>query len=516
MRDQDGGTYTHNFDLTFFVLFNLANNVNRLKINMGNIYFQLGLYTKAIKMYRMALDQVPSNQKELRLKITHNIGILFIKMGQYSDAATSFEFIMSEKGDLKTGLHLILCYYALGDVEKIKHAFQLLLDIQVDYLEDEKVFQTNSTPPYEIHQRNDQNILISANLISTIIDDYFNDGYSWCVETIKNSYFSSLAVDLELKKAVIYLKQDDIQQAIDTLKYFEKKESNIAINAAINLSFIHILKKDITTAETYADTAKRSTVTARRRSSTAASAAMMKEDFETAKLMFMNALDIDSTSFEALYNIGLIFKKLGDHNNSLLYFRKIISNLGHEAAPGAGQQDHQKIGELYETDGERQQAYHYHHESYRIYPIDSSVINWLCSHYIELQVDPYYLLRIAGCYRRIGNQQKSMSLFKMIHEIYPDNADCLRALIHLNQQQGNNELVEEVRRRTSKAREAKGGPSTDWDRTTSDDGGWVEDLQWRARRAFRGDGQLSTAGDGVRVGVGLWGGEQERRCVSGL
>lgn len=32
-------------------------NVNRLKINMGNIYFQLGLFSKAIKMYRMALDQ---------------------------------------------------------------------------------------------------------------------------------------------------------------------------------------------------------------------------------------------------------------------------------------------------------------------------------------------------------------------------------------------------------------------------------------------------------------------------
>ncbi|XP_038121820.1 intraflagellar transport protein 88 homolog [Culex quinquefasciatus] len=531
MRDQDGGTYTHNFDLTFFVLFNLANvyaknemyiealntytlmtknkmfpNVNRLKINMGNIYFQLGLYTKAIKMYRMALDQVPSNQKELRLKITHNIGILFIKMGQYSDAATSFEFIMSEKGDLKTGLHLILCYYALGDVEKIKHAFQLLLDIQVDYLEDEKVFQTNSTPSYEyinemiksdelhayeqkIRHLAEKNILISANLISTIIDDYFNDGYSWCVETIKNSYFSSLAVDLELKKAVIYLKQDDIQQAIDTLKYFEKKESNIAINAAINLSFIHILKKDITTAESYADTAKKIDSYCPAAFINSGVCSMMKEDLETAKLMFMNALDIDSTSFEALYNIGLIFKKLGDHNNSLLYFRKIISNLGHEQHPevlyqiaslydllgdvgtaleyylqllSLVQQDNkiiQKIGELYETDGERQQAYHYHHESYRIYPIDSSVINWLCSHYIELQVvekaigfyekavlknpqDPYYLLRIAGCYRRIGNQQKSLSLFKMIHEIYPENADCLRALIHLNQQQGNNELVE--------------------------------------------------------------------------
>lgn len=99
LRDQNGDSSFHNFDITFAVLFNLANiyakskmfveslntyammtknkmfpNVNRLKINMGNIYFQLGHFSKAIKMYRMALDQVPSNQKELRLKISHNIG----------------------------------------------------------------------------------------------------------------------------------------------------------------------------------------------------------------------------------------------------------------------------------------------------------------------------------------------------------------------------------------------------------------------------------------------------------
>lgn len=60
-------------------------------------------------------------------------------MGQYADAATSFEFIMSEKGDLKSGLHLILCYYALGDVEKIRKAFQMLLEVPIEFNEDEKL-----------------------------------------------------------------------------------------------------------------------------------------------------------------------------------------------------------------------------------------------------------------------------------------------------------------------------------------------------------------------------------------
>jgi tetratricopeptide (TPR) repeat protein len=36
----------------------MFNNAGRLKVNMGNIYFKLGQYAKAIKFYRMALDQV--------------------------------------------------------------------------------------------------------------------------------------------------------------------------------------------------------------------------------------------------------------------------------------------------------------------------------------------------------------------------------------------------------------------------------------------------------------------------
>ena len=71
-------------DLTYSVLFNLAlqqeqnelhqealncynmivkhkmfSNVGRIRVNMGNIHFKLKEYQKAVKQYRMALDQVP-------------------------------------------------------------------------------------------------------------------------------------------------------------------------------------------------------------------------------------------------------------------------------------------------------------------------------------------------------------------------------------------------------------------------------------------------------------------------
>lgn len=70
---------------------------------MGNICVEQNKYPKAIKMYRMALDQVPEVHKGVRLRILQNIGTVFVKMGQYADAITSFEHIMEEKADFKTG-----------------------------------------------------------------------------------------------------------------------------------------------------------------------------------------------------------------------------------------------------------------------------------------------------------------------------------------------------------------------------------------------------------------------------
>lgn len=41
-------------------------NAGRLKINIGNIYLRKKDWTKAIKHYRMALDQVPKVQQRTR------------------------------------------------------------------------------------------------------------------------------------------------------------------------------------------------------------------------------------------------------------------------------------------------------------------------------------------------------------------------------------------------------------------------------------------------------------------
>ena len=44
-----------------------------------------------------------------------NIGIAFVKLGQYSEAITSFELVLQEEPNFVTGFNLILCYFAMGD-----------------------------------------------------------------------------------------------------------------------------------------------------------------------------------------------------------------------------------------------------------------------------------------------------------------------------------------------------------------------------------------------------------------
>lgn len=61
----------------------------------------------------------------------NNIGVAFIKCGEYDEAGSTFEHCMEESGDYNTALNLILTAYCLNDISKMKDGFQRLLDVPV-------------------------------------------------------------------------------------------------------------------------------------------------------------------------------------------------------------------------------------------------------------------------------------------------------------------------------------------------------------------------------------------------
>ncbi|XP_063353578.1 intraflagellar transport protein 88 homolog isoform X2 [Pelmatolapia mariae] len=517
-REQSGSADHINLDLTYSVLLNLANqytnnemypealnsyqiivknkmfsNAGRLKVNMANIYFKQKNYPKAIKFYRMALDQITNAHKEMRIKIMQNIGVVFICMGQYTDAITSFEHIMSESPNIKTGFNLILCYYAIGDRERMKKAFQKLISVPLGIDDEDKYIPSNEDTSSnmvieaikndKLHQMErdlktlaEKYIMTAAKLIAPAIETLFATGFDWCVDMVKSSQYVELANDLEINKAITYLRQKDFNQAVETLKAFEKKDSRVKSAAATNLSFLYFLEKDYDQADRYTDLA----MNADRYNPAAlinkGNTVFVKQDYEKAAEFYKEALRNDSSCTEGLYNLGLTYKRLNRLEEALDCFLKLHAILRNSSQvmyqlaslyellenPEQGiewlmqvisvtptdAQALAKLGELHDGEGDKSQAFQYYYESFRYFPSNIDVIEWLGAYYIETQfcekaiqyferatlIQPTQVkwqLMVASCYRRSGNSQKALETYKEIHRKFPENVECLRFLVRL-------------------------------------------------------------------------------------
>ncbi|XP_038059049.1 intraflagellar transport protein 88 homolog isoform X2 [Patiria miniata] len=530
-----------NLDQTYSVLFNVANqyeanemyqealntyqvivknkmfsHAGRLRVNIGNIYFKQRNFPKAVKYYRMALDQVPNTHKEMRIKIMKNIGIVFVKMGQYSDAITSFEHIMSEKPDYETAFNLLLCYYATGDRDKMKKTFQQLLGVDLN-LDDEDKYLPHPDDKHanlvlevikndalrekekEAKEGMERCLMAAAKLIAPAIEQSFSAGYDWCVDCVKQSAFTDLANDLEINKAIMYLKQKEFSQAVEVLKTFEKKDSKCASVAATNLSFIYFLQSEYQLAEKYAEVA----MTADRYNPAAlvnkGNCLFVQGELEKCRDYYQEALRTEASCTEALYNLGLVNKKLGHLEASLDCFLKLHAILRNNAevlfqiaslydmledTPQATEWFTQlisivptdpailsRLGELFDNEGDKSQAYQYHYESFRYFPSNIEIIEWLGAYFIDSQfvekaihyferaavIQPNQVkwqLMIASCHRRSGNYQQALETYKRIHKKFPDNIECLKFLVRLCSDLGLKE-AQEYATKLKKAEKAK-------------------------------------------------------------
>ncbi|XP_015519065.1 intraflagellar transport protein 88 homolog isoform X2 [Neodiprion pinetum] len=518
LQEQAGLSDSHNVDLTFAVLFNLASqyannemytealatyqaitrnrmfsNSARLKVNMGNIHVKMGQLPQAIKMYRMALDQAPTAQKDLRIKIMHNIGMLFVQMGRLEEAANSFEWVMRERAEFKAGLHAVLCHFALSHRDKMKRGFLELLEVQLNIDQEDKynintedvvanilneVIKNDelSKLEKEMKQEAEKTILTAAKLIAPVIEDTLTAGFAWCVDMIKSSAYSPLAADLEINKAMVFLHNRETQLAIDTLKVFENRETSANSAASTMLSFIYFLQGEYDQAEKCAETARQADSYNAAAYVNLSACGIKKGELERAREYLLCALDSDASHVQALYNLGLVYKKLHAYEEAVECFWKLrniirydpqtLYQLGHlyqlindtdQAAewynqllgiipsdPGVLQ----KLGEMYDTLGDKQQAYQYYSDSYRYYPANFEVIDWLGSYFISMQVaekaliyferavelapdQPRWRLLAAACLRRTGQFHKALTEYQDIHKKFPENIECLKFLVRL-------------------------------------------------------------------------------------
>ena len=517
-----------NTDLTFSVAFNLAHKhqlngndnealqaykaivertkqcpqASRLRINMGNIYMDQGRYTHAVKSYRMALDQLPNGSKALRFAICRNIGCAFIRQEYYNDATQSFETVMENSSDVQAGLNLLVCYRALGDHERMRKAFQKLLAAQPPYCpeeDDERGKELLNTAAYseisgataaggstlkkedgldeELKAREEnarRKILIAARLIAPEISprNGAEAGFNWVSEQAQEAGRDELSSELELEKALWFLRQKEFDKAVSVLKEFERKDELFRSRAACNLAFIYLLEGELQSAETYADLAIRADRYSAKALTNRGIVLYSHGDVEGAKSMFLEAVGVEADNLEAIYDLGLAHKRAGEYQRALDVFRKLhsLSPGNHEGkfqvADCLGNLDRleesaewlealscavpsdssilARLGSTFSRLNDEAKAVHYYTEAHKLYPADLDVASWLGAFHVRWEMyekaipyfqlaarvqlrEPKWRLMIASCLRRIGNYQEALDEYRKIDEEFPDNPECLKA-----------------------------------------------------------------------------------------
>ena len=448
-----------NSDLSYSVLFSLANAFHhngmyeeaiqtyqtivknkqfpqsgRLRVNMGNIYYEQRKYTQAVKMYRMALDQLPSTNKELRFQILRNIGNSFVKLGQFQDAIDSYESVMAGAPDIQSGFNLMVCLFARGDKEKMRRHFTKLLTIPIVGMTEQDEEELDST---DLEQSLDsgradayredltarresfrERILTAARLIAPVIDeeDDWAEGYKWVLEQLKHS-FETVASKLEIDLAMMLMKSRRFEDAIDVLKSFEKKDASLRAIAATNLSFIYFLEGDLNQAEKQADLAIKNDRYNAKALVNKGNCFYNAGEFAKAKDLYLEAVGVEADCVEAIYNLGLVNLKVNSLQEAHQAFDKLysvlpsvpealfhIANIYERAGSQTDLNQAAKtfemllskvpgdpnicvrLGQIYEKLEDETTSHHWYTEAHRHHPVNLNVISWLGVWYVKREL----------------------------------------------------------------------------------------------------------------------------------
>jgi tetratricopeptide (TPR) repeat protein len=144
-----------------------------------------------------------------------------------------------------------------------------------------------------------------------------------------------------------------------------------------------------------------------------------------------------------MWQLGDIHEKLGDHSKAHEWFSLLVTSpKGRPTDPGVLA----RLANLFNQNGDETQAFHYHLESYRYWPVDMNVITWLGIYYVKQemyeaaipffdrasQIEPNevkWRLMVASCWRRMGAYPAALKLYEDIHRSHPNDIECVRYLI---------------------------------------------------------------------------------------
>uniref|UniRef100_A0A383VFE7 Uncharacterized protein n=1 Tax=Tetradesmus obliquus TaxID=3088 RepID=A0A383VFE7_TETOB len=426
---------------------NLQVQAGRFRVNMGNIYFEQGKYPAAIKMYRMALDALPAAAAGPRARLMTNIGLAFVQLAQYGDAAAAFENAMDTAADHQAAFNLLVCSYALGDTEGMMAAFQRLLAVPglADSQDDDGEERGNDSGTDEegaaagdeglgssltslkhrfrdglrdaaggrdqMKQEQKQQqasitkcVLTAAQLLAEGLADKggFAAGFDWAEEQLRQAGLGKIAAEVLLAKASRHLANKEVEAAAAVYKTFERRGPALRAAAATNLSFLYLLEGDLAAAAKYTDLALKTDRYNAQAHVNRGVVLLEAGSLEEARQAFRDAAAIQPLCVQALYNLGVVNLRLGEPEAAMLPLRKL-----HGLLPDQPEVVH-CLALAADMSGD-----------------SAGAIRWLEVLTSLVPHDPGVLCKLGAIYHRLEEEVRSLGYYQDAHRVWPVNLDVI-------------------------------------------------------------------------------------------
>ena len=89
----------------------------------------------------------------------------------------------------------------------------------------------------------------AAKLVAPFLEQDILTGYNSVIEDLKAANLPEVESEMEIAKAIHFIKNKEIEKAIENFKAFEKKDKIMMAMASNNISFLYFLENDFKNAE---------------------------------------------------------------------------------------------------------------------------------------------------------------------------------------------------------------------------------------------------------------------------
>ena len=153
--------------------------------------------------------------------------------------------------------------------------------------------------------------------------DEWAAGFDWVIELLRAHECSAIANEVELCKAEEFLARKNFDGAITLFKGFERKDNALKARAATNLSFLYFLEREYATADRYASKAMQHARYSAKALVNKGNCFFVNNELERAKEMFLEAIGVEADCVEAIFNLGLVNKRLEAYAEAMQAFDKL-------------------------------------------------------------------------------------------------------------------------------------------------------------------------------------------------